>query len=227
MVEINLLENKDSLLRRIGKRLPTSTDMLESPDEFLVLINVPGCEEEEIDLRFLKGSLKVEATRSEIHEGYIPVREGRPDSITETVPIPDDVEANGATATYRNGVLRVRLPKVDETEDEPESEGEMDGFQEVEVSEKDEKEEKSEESEEAETEDEGQKDENGHETEKQTEEPGETETEEKGDDGFPETRDELEELSYRELQKIAKEVDVKGNLPKDEMRNKIADALEL
>ena len=202
MVEINLLENTDSLLRRIGKRLPTSADMLESPDEFLVLINVPGCDEDEIDLRFVKGSLKVEATRSDIHEDYIPVREGRPDRISERVPIPDDVDADNATATYRNGVLRVRLPKIKETGGEPETDG--DEFQEVEVSEKEE------EDEEAEAEDE---------TEDETEEA------EGGD--LPETRDELEELSYRELQKVAKQVDVKGNLPKDEMRDGIADALDL
>jgi len=198
------------LLRRIGKRLPTSADMLESPDEFLVLINVPGCDEDEIDLRFVKGSLKVEATRSEIHEDYIPVREGRPDRISERVPIPDDVDADNATATYRNGVLRVRLPKIKETEEETGGEPETDGdeFQEVEVSKKEE------EDEEAEAEDEA---------EDETED--ETEEEEGGD--LPETRDELEELSYRELQKVAKQVDVKGNLPKDEMRDGIADALDL
>lgn len=214
MVEINLLENKDSLLRRIGKRLPTSADMLESPEEFLVLINVPGCEEEEIDLRFVKGNLKVEATRSELHEDYIPVREGRPNSITETVPIPDDIDPDGATATYRNGVLRVRLPKAEETEPESEPKDEDDAFQDVELSEKEEGGEK-----EAETEPE-------EEDEPEEETEAEKETDEQ-DKEFPETRDELEELSYRELQKIAKELDVKGNLPKDEMRDGIADALEL
>ena len=206
MVEISLRENKDSLLRRIGKRLPTSADMLESEDEFLVLINAPGCDEDEIDLRFVKGSLKVNAERSETHEGYVPVREERPGRISETVPVPDDVDVDGAEATYENGVLHVTLPKAGTGEEaEAETEDEQD-YREVGVADEDEK-------------------------EKQSEEPVETEKEDEDEQGdtedLPSGRDELEDMSYRDLQDVAKQVGVKANQSTEDLIEGISDELDL
>lgn len=201
MVEINLLENKDSLLRRIGKRLPTSADMLESDDEFLVLINVPGCDEEDIDLRFVKGNLKVKADREEEHEGYDLVSEGRPKRIVDTVPVPAEIEVDEAEATYDNGVLRVRLPKSPDAKGKrvEEPEDETDGYHEVGV----------EEPEEVEIE--------AEETEEEAEE----------EDDFPSSRDELEDMSYRDLQGVAKELDIKANQSTEDLVEEISDELDL
>lgn len=191
MVEINLLENKDSLLRRIGKRLPTSADMLESDDEFLVLINAPGCDEDEIDLRFVKGNLKVNAERDEVYEGYVSVREERPARISETVPVPADVDIDGAEATYENGVLHVRLPKAEET-DEEDDVVEEEGYQEVGVT--------------------------GSEEEEETEEDA---------DAYPSSREELEDMSYRDLQGVAKDLDIKANQSTEDLIDDISDELGL
>jgi len=201
MVEIKLLENKDSLLRRVGKRLPTSADMLESDDEFLVLINVPGCDEESIDLRFVRGNLKVKADRDEVHEGYDLVSEGRPKRIAETVPVPAEVEVDGAEATYDNGVLRVRLPKSPEAKGEgaEEPEDETDGYHEVGVEEPEEV--------------------GSEETEEEAEE------EEEGD--FPSSREELEDMSYRDLQGVAKELGVKANQSTEDLVEEISEELDL
>ena len=209
MVEISLRENKDSLLRRIGKRLPTSADMLESEEEFLVLINAPGCDEDEIDLRFVKGSLKVNAERSETHEGYVPVREERPGRISETVPVPDDVDVDAAEATYENGVLHITLPKAGTGEEaEAETEDEQD-YREVGVADEDEEDEKEEES----------------------EEPVETEKEDEDEQGdtedLPSGRDELEDMSYRDLQDVAKQVGVKANQSTEDLIEGISDELDL
>ncbi|MFW5984204.1 MAG: Hsp20/alpha crystallin family protein [Halobacteria archaeon] len=202
MVEISLRKNKDSLLRRIGKRLPTSADMLESDDEFLVLINVPGCDEDDIDLRFVKGSLKVNAERSETHEGYAPVREERPARISETVPVPDDVDVEGAEATYENGVLHITLPKAGGEAVEEEEDFREVGVTETEGSEEDE------DTDEAETEE----DEGGEETD---------------DEDLPSSREELEDMSYRNLQGVAKEVGVKANQSTEDLVDGIADELDL
>ena len=206
MVEIKLLDSKDSLLRRIGKRLPTSADMLESDDEFLVLINVPGCDEEDIDLRFVKGNLKVRAERDEEPEGYRLVSEGRPKSITETVPIPAEVEVDEAEATYDNGVLRVRLPKAPEAK-MPEETEEKDGYREVGV-----------------TEPETEVEFGEAEDEKfETDEDGETED----DDDMPSSRDELKDMSYRDLQGVAKELGIKANQSTEDLVEEISEELDL
>ena len=207
MVEINLLDNKDSFLRRVGKRLPTSADMLESDDEFLVLINVPGCDEDDIDLRFVKGDLKVRAERGEEHEGYELVSEGRPKRIAESVPIPAKVEVDDAEATYDNGVLRVRLPKAPEAIEREDEMGDedADGYHEVGVSE-------------PETE---------VVFEEETDETNDaTESEEEGDD-MPSTSEELEDMSYRDLQGVAKKLDIKANQSTEDLVDQISDELDL
>jgi HSP20 family molecular chaperone IbpA len=209
MVEINLLENKDSLLRRVGKRLPTSADMLESDDEFLVLINVPGCDEESIDLRFVKGNLKVRAERDEDHEGYRLVSEGRPKRIAETVPVPAEVEVDDAEATYDNGVLRVRLPKAPEAKEPEETVGETDSYQEVGV---EEPEDVGFEAEEADDEDETE---------------AEDESDEEEEDEMPSSRDELEDMSYRDLQGVAKKLDIKANQSTEDLVEEISEELDL
>jgi HSP20 family molecular chaperone IbpA len=216
MVEINLLDNKDAFLRRVGKRLPNSADMLESDDEFLVLINVPGCDEDDIDLRFVSGSLKVRAERGEEHEGYDLVSEGRPKRIAETVPVPAEVEVEDAEAKYEDGVLRVRLPKAPEAI-EPEETGEVggdetDGYHEVGVSE-------------PETEvvfdEEGDTGADG----KQEAETGDEA--EKEESKMPSTAEALEEMSYRDLQGVAKELDIKANQSTEDLVEEITDELDL
>jgi len=216
MVEIDLRENRDSLLRRIGKRLPTSADMLESTDEFLVLINVPGCDEDEIDLRFVRGNLKVRAEREKTHdeEGYELVSEGRPQRISETVPIPAEVEVDEAEAKYENGVLRVRLPKAPEAKGPSEQEAETveeKEFHDVGVSEPEET------KEEAVEEVVGEPEESGEDEE---------ETEAEGTD-YPSGRDELEDMSYRDLQGVAKELDIKANQGTEDLIEEISEELDL
>jgi HSP20 family molecular chaperone IbpA len=209
MVEISLRENKDSLLRRIGKRLPTSADMLESEEEFLVLINAPGCDEEGIDLRFVKGSLKVNAERSETHEGYVPVREERPGRISETVPVPDDVDVDGAEATYENGVLHVTLPKTDAGEEEEEDVETEEDYREVGVTDE-------------EVQEESENEEDAEEAEQDEEDEDNEETED-----LPSSRDELEDMSYRDLQDAAKQVGVKANQSTEDLIEGISEELDL
>ncbi len=192
MFEVELLENKDSLLQKLGERLPTSADILESNEEFLVLINVPGCEKEDIDLRFANGVVRVTADRSHDYEGYKAVQRSRPDRITGTVPIPEDVDLGEANAEYRNGVLRVTLPKLDDVE----VEGGDDSYEEVTID-RDEDEEAA----------------------------GAEEDETPAD--APASRSELEEMAYNDLQKLASDTSVKGNLPKDEMIDELAEELGL
>lgn len=197
MFEVELLENKDSLLQKLGERLPTSADILESSDEFLVLINVPGCEKDDIDLRFANGVVRVTADRDLNYDGYEAVQQSRPERISGTVPIPDEVDLGEARAEYRNGVLRVTLPKLEDVE----VEGGDEGYEEVTIDR----------DEEAEAD----------------EETAEEDEAEGTPDDAPGSRSELEDMSYNDLQSLASDTSVKGNLPKDEMIDELADELDL
>lgn len=59
-----------------------------------------------------------------------------------------------------------------------------------------------------------------------TESASETERDGAASD-HPDSREELDELSYRDLQQLAKDVGVKANLGREEMTDRIADALSI
>lgn len=118
-----LEEEGAELMRIVGERIPLFADVLESNDEVLVLVDLPGCEKHSVELTFEEGLglddetggvLRVEARREKpLEEGFKYVAEARPDFIRGRVPIHADVNYDDSSATYENGLLRVRIPKAD------------------------------------------------------------------------------------------------------------------
>jgi HSP20 family protein len=86
-----------------------STDLnltVEPTDEgYTVLADIPGFEREELDLRFDDGMLTIVGSH-ETSDGSI----ARSRRLHRQVTIPGSVITDDATASYRNGVLEIRLP---------------------------------------------------------------------------------------------------------------------
>lgn len=107
----------------VGSGVPatttTSIDVVDEGDAFAVTADLPGFEKEDIDVRLDGNRLTVAAERDSeeeaTDENYVR-RERRRQSVNRSVMLPDDVVESEVSASYRNGVLTVRLPK--ETEDE-------------------------------------------------------------------------------------------------------------
>jgi HSP20 family protein len=78
-------------------------ELYEEDDEFVLSIEMPGFEREEIDVNFYEGRLHV-AAESE--------KESRRQKKTyhRTFRLPKEIEPDEITARYRNGVLEVHLP---------------------------------------------------------------------------------------------------------------------
>jgi HSP20 family protein len=90
---------------------------IESDGEgYLVYADVPGFEKDELSLRFDDGFLTVEASHEEGDESETGVRR-RSRHVHETLSVPGDVLEDEISATYRNGVLEVRLPTADGVEE--------------------------------------------------------------------------------------------------------------
>lgn len=111
-----------SLQRGIGLRgffgqesewLPP-TDVYETEEEFVVLMELPGMEREEIKISFTEGVLTIRGERrdrnrsSHVHYHQMEIRYG-PFQREIYFPLPLDRE--GIKAQYRQGLLRVALPK--------------------------------------------------------------------------------------------------------------------
>jgi HSP20 family protein len=94
-------------------------DVLENKDEITVRIDVPGMEPAEIDVSIsgdvlhIKGERKQEVEREDENYHVIERDYGKFD---RRVELPTSVDMDSIKASYKNGVLIVRLPKLEEKE---------------------------------------------------------------------------------------------------------------
>jgi HSP20 family protein len=92
-------------------------DMYETKDDVVVVFELPGVREKEVsvnitaDLLTLKGERKWDR---EIKDESYHRLERVYGKFERSVPLPVPVQADKATATYRDGVLEIKLPKAEE-----------------------------------------------------------------------------------------------------------------
>ena len=91
-----------------GSSYGTSMDLTEHDGEYVFTADLPGFEKEAIDLRFDDGYLVLSASQEGGDESS-----SRRRSIHERVSLPVEVEEDGISASYHNGVLTVHLPIVE------------------------------------------------------------------------------------------------------------------
>ncbi|MBI1394542.1 MAG: Hsp20 family protein [Betaproteobacteria bacterium] len=91
-------------------------DVFEDKERVIVRLEVPGLEKDQFDIEVSDDALVVRGEKRferEATEGRWRVLQCAYGSFRRAVPLPARVVADEATATYRNGVLRVELPKVE------------------------------------------------------------------------------------------------------------------
>jgi HSP20 family protein len=93
-------------------------DVREHDADVIVVADLPGVESKDISVRLLDPrTLRISARREEAREAEQPgyyIRERRIGAISRTVSLPSDVTEEEARATFKNGVLEVRLKKTAE-----------------------------------------------------------------------------------------------------------------
>ena len=89
-------------------------DLLESPDRYHLLLDVPGVSREDIDIELDGRKLTVEAKRStaEVGESKHLLNERRPLLSKRTIILPTSVDNESIKATIENGVLSLDIPKL-------------------------------------------------------------------------------------------------------------------
>lgn len=96
--------------------LGPSVDLHETDNEFILHADIPGLNPEDVDITveenmvILKGETKRDETREE--RGYH-LTERRYGSFYRTIPLPAQVKSEQAVARYTNGVLELKIPKVE------------------------------------------------------------------------------------------------------------------
>ena len=93
-------------------------DLADRGEEYVVTMDVPGYESDDIDCRLVGETVHVSGERERDTEeagaqGRYLRRERRHRSFDRSVRLPQPVDGESVTATVNNGVLTVTLPKID------------------------------------------------------------------------------------------------------------------
>ena len=95
-----------------------SVDIYENKDQIVLEAELPGMKQDDFDLSIennvitLRGERKFEKTEESDNYHRVERSYG---AFTRSFTLPQTVSAEGATAEYNNGVLRVTLPKREDT----------------------------------------------------------------------------------------------------------------
>lgn len=83
-------------------------DVIDRDKEIVVRAEMPGFQEDDIDVQLSNDVLTIRAEQAERREGEEELR-----SFTRTVILPSGLATDKAFATYQNGVLELHIPKAE------------------------------------------------------------------------------------------------------------------
>lgn len=108
-------EGHEIVLRSAGWGV-LAAEVFDDEENVVVRLEAPGMDKEDFDLRVVgdhivvRGEKRIERERT---EGQYHVTECAYGSFERAIPLPERVKSDKAHAKYKNGVLRVELPKAE------------------------------------------------------------------------------------------------------------------
>lgn len=105
----------DGLLKSMELRMP-NVDVVDRSDDILVRVEVPGMDKNDLDISLADNVLSVKGSAREAKEekgGEYYRREISSTAFARSVSLPVAVVAAKTTATLKDGILEIVLPKVD------------------------------------------------------------------------------------------------------------------
>jgi HSP20 family protein len=91
-------------------------DIFEKQDHLVIRAEIPGVQKEDVDVRIENGVLILQGERkreAEVTEANAHRMERIYGTFSRTFSLPTTVDAAKVTATYKDGVLEVSIPKVE------------------------------------------------------------------------------------------------------------------
>ena len=127
-------EDIERIVEEMQKRLDTTTvgsraqagqpnlDLVEYDEKYVVTVDLPGHEADDVDVELVGRTLTVDAEQSsdetvEEDDGRFIRQERSLSTSMQQVELPAAVSENEATATMQNGILTVTVPKADPERD--------------------------------------------------------------------------------------------------------------
>lgn len=93
-----------------------SLDVFQTPDEIIVRAMIPGVRKDDMDISISRDSITIKGSRKEdkviADQDYV-VRELYWGTFSRTVQFPHEVDIEHAEATENQGMLTIKLPRID------------------------------------------------------------------------------------------------------------------
>jgi HSP20 family protein len=96
---------------------PPIVDVFEEKDEIVVKAELPGIEKDNIEVNLTDHTLTIKGEKKkeeEVKEENYYRAERSYGSFLRTLDLPRDVRADQLKASFKNGILEVRMPKTEE-----------------------------------------------------------------------------------------------------------------
>lgn len=101
-----------------GDESPLPVDVYTTTDALVVEAALPGVKPEDVDISLLGDTLTINANTTheeQQDEGGYSYREIRRGSLSRSLTLPAGLNAEGASADFDNGLLRLAIPRAEET----------------------------------------------------------------------------------------------------------------
>jgi len=93
------------------------TDIKEKENKYIIEIDIPGCDKENINLELTNGYLKVSSTmtseENDEEEKYVR-RERYYGECSRSFYVGDNISEEEINAEFKNGILKIEIPKKEE-----------------------------------------------------------------------------------------------------------------
>jgi HSP20 family protein len=97
-----------------ARRWVPAMDLVETPEHFVLKADLPGLAEQDVKIEVDENVLTVSGERREQHEtkreGYYRIERAN-GAFSRSLTLPEGVDADEISATFKDGVLEVQIPK--------------------------------------------------------------------------------------------------------------------
>ncbi len=100
-----------------GGVIVPSIEMYDRKNEIVLRVEIPGVDKQDIDLTITENNLTIKGEikrEEEVKEEDFYASELSYGGFARSIPLPVEVDSTKATATYKNGILEIVLPKKEE-----------------------------------------------------------------------------------------------------------------
>jgi HSP20 family protein len=103
------------LLNQCSNGWNPNVDLFENPDEWIVLAEVPGISKNDLKIDFENGVLTLSGERKNDSDQDFKLKETKSGSFCRGFAFPSDIDPELIKAELKEGILKVKVPKPEET----------------------------------------------------------------------------------------------------------------